>query len=58
MMNRNRIKALIANGLSPYEASLIDKILTNDENGIPRSAQDNQIARQLANKLNSKGLGI
>ena len=57
-MNRNRIKALVANGLSPYEASLIDKILSNDENGIPRSAQDNQLARQLANKLNSKGLGI
>lgn len=57
-MNKNRIKALIANGLSPCEASLIDKILSNDENGIPRSASDNQLARQLASKLNSKGLGI
>lgn len=57
MTNKNRIKALVENGLSPYEASLIDKILSNDENGIPRSASDNQLARQIANKISSKGLG-
>lgn len=57
-MNKRRVEMIIAQWLSPSDAVALDRILSNDENGIPRTAQDNQLARQIAKKINSKGLGI